>query len=110
MEMGGILKLMPIEEAAVEAVRTGSELIEICRHAETILPAVEALLAEGERSTAFRKLLLERARTTQRKRARVFADAIAPALSAKQFEALQTRVLRFGETIAQAQPKEGNAA
>ncbi len=110
MEMGGILKFMPIEEAAVEAVRAGSELIEICHHAETILPAFEALIAEGERSFAFRRLLLERARTTQRKRARVFADAIAPALSAKQSEALRARVLRFGETIAQAQPKEGNTA
>ena len=106
LEMGGILKFMPIEEAAVEAIRTGSDLIEICHRAELILQAFEALIAEAERSAAFRKLLLERARVTERKRTCVFPDAIQAALTGRQFETLRTRILRFGETIAAAQPAE----
>ncbi|HEV2324940.1 MAG TPA: beta-N-acetylhexosaminidase [Terracidiphilus sp.] len=110
LEMGGILKFMPIEDAAIEAIRTGSDLIEICHHAEPILQAYEALVSEGERSAAFRKLLLEQARITERKRARVFPRAMPPALNKRQFEALQTRILRFGETIAAAQPAEVHTA
>lgn len=109
LEMGGILKFMPIEEAAIEAIRTGSDLIEICHRAELILQAFEALIAEAERSATFRKLLLERARVTQRKRSRVFSAAIQPAPSERQFEALRTRILRFGETVAAAQPAEVSA-
>jgi beta-N-acetylhexosaminidase len=110
LEMGGILKFMAIEEAAIEALRTGSDLIEICHHAEPILQAFEALLGEAERSAAFRKILLERARVTERKRAQVFPDEMQPALGERQLEALRTRILRFSESVAKAQPAEGSAA
>ena len=66
MEMGGILKLMPIEEAAVAAIRAGMDLLEICHSPELILRAYEALIAESERSTSFHKLLLQRAAQTAR--------------------------------------------
>lgn len=110
LEMGGILKFMSIEEAAIEAIRTGSDLIEICHHAEPILQAFEALIAEGERSAAFRKLLLNQARVTERKRARVFPDKMQPALNPAQFDALRTRILRFGEMVAAAQSAEATTA
>jgi beta-N-acetylhexosaminidase len=106
LEMGGILKFMPIEEAAVEAIRTGSDLIEICHHAEPILQAFEALIAEGESSAAFRKLLLAQARVTERKCANVFPAQMPPALGRTQFEALRSRILSFGERVAAAQPAE----
>ena len=61
LEMGGILKFLPVDEAAVEAIRAGSDLVEICHSAELILRTYEALLGEAERSAAFRKLLLARA-------------------------------------------------
>ena len=81
MEMGGILKFLPIEEAAVAAIRAGMDMLEICHSPELILRAYEALIAEGERSVAFRTLLIERARKMSRKRARHFADGFAPALT-----------------------------
>ncbi len=37
LEMGGILKFLPVEEAAVAAIRAGSDLLEICHSAELIL-------------------------------------------------------------------------
>jgi beta-N-acetylhexosaminidase len=110
LEMGGILKFMPIEEAAIEAIRTGSDLIEICHHPEPILQAFEALIAEGERSSAFRKLLIERARVTGRKQAQVFPQATPAPLSERQFETLRTRILRFGETVAASQPAGARTA
>jgi beta-N-acetylhexosaminidase len=104
LEMGGILKFMSIEEAPGAAIRAGTDLLEICHSPELILRAYEALLAEGERSAAFRALLLERARQTARRRARLFAGGLPAALTARQLEALRTRILRFGETVQGLQP------
>ena len=103
LEMGGILKFMPIEEAAIAAIRAGMDLVEICHSPELILCAYQALIAEGERSPAFVKLLLERAQQTARQRAKLFARGVSPALAPKQFDALRARILRFSETIDRAQ-------
>jgi hypothetical protein len=63
------------------------------------LGAYEALLAEGEQSRAFRDMLLKRAARLERLRGMLFADGVGAALPARQFEALRTRILRFGETV-----------
>jgi beta-N-acetylhexosaminidase len=109
LEMGGILKFMPIEQAVVAAIISGLDLLEICHSPELILRAYEALIAEAERSAAFRKVLLERTRQSARMRAHVFPGGAAPALSEKQFEALRARVVRFGEKIAKLQHKQETA-
>jgi beta-N-acetylhexosaminidase len=103
LEMGGILKFMSIEEAAIAAIRAGMSMIEICHTPELILRAYEALIAEAERSPAFSKLILARAKQTSQQRAKLFASGVSPALTAKQFGALLTRILRFAETIKEAQ-------
>lgn len=102
MEMGGILKSMPMEQAVVAAIRAGIDLLEVCHTPELILRAYESLVSEAERSTAFRKLLLECARNTTQKRAKLFAAPMPPALSAKQFETLRARILRFRENLGEA--------
>jgi beta-N-acetylhexosaminidase len=99
LEMGGVAKFMPIGDAAVETIRVGSDLALICHHPEPILSVYESLITEGERSAVFRKHLLDRARESARKRAKVFRAGMAPALNKKQFEALRTQILRFNETV-----------
>jgi beta-N-acetylhexosaminidase len=106
MEMGGILKFMSMEEAALAAIRAGMDLMEICHSPDLILRAFEALIAEGERSAAFRRMLLTRSRETAPKRARLFAGAVPAALSGHQFEALRGKILRFSEAVMNAQPAE----
>jgi beta-N-acetylhexosaminidase len=106
LEMGGILKYVSIEEAVLEGARAGMDLMEICHSPELILRAFEALLGEGERSAAFARLLAERARESEGKRARLFAAGPARALTEKQMEALRARILRFGERIGKSQPAE----
>jgi len=101
--MGGILKFMSIEEAAIAAIRAGMSMIEICHTPELILRAYEALLSEAERSPAFSKLLTERARQTARQRAKLFASGVSPVLTTKQFGALRARIVRYAETIKEAQ-------
>lgn len=57
MEMGGILSQMPIEDAVIQAVEAGIQMIEICRDPVLIQRAYEALLKEADRSAAFRDLV-----------------------------------------------------
>jgi len=102
LEMGGVTKFMPIAEAAIATVRMGADLALICHHPEPILQVYEALIREGERSAAFHKVLLGRARESARKRAKTFPAKMPAALTQKQFETLRSRILRFGETVAKA--------
>jgi beta-N-acetylhexosaminidase len=99
LEMGGILKFLPVDEAAVAAVRAGSDLMLICHSAELILRTYEALIAEGEQSAGFGKLLLSRAREVTKKRTRLYRTGVPRQLTAKQFEALHTQVARFRDSI-----------
>lgn len=100
LEMGGILKFLPAEDAALAAIRAGSDLVEICHSAELIMRSYEALVSEGERSTAFRRLLLAAARESAHKRRRLYAQGVAPALSAKALESLRNDIAKFNETVA----------
>ena len=99
LEMGGILKFMPMEEAAPATLRAGMDMIEICHSPELILRAYESLVSEAERSAAFRKLLLLRSREAARKRTRIVPATVSKSLTLRQFEALQARILRFRETV-----------
>jgi hypothetical protein len=114
LEMGGILKFFSIEEAVIEVLRAGGDLLEICHSAELILRGFEALLAEAERSAAFRALLLSRAAELERKRKRLYAAGVSRALTVRQYEALRQRVLRFRDRIsaieADASPRRTKVA
>jgi beta-N-acetylhexosaminidase len=100
MEMGGILKFIPIEEAAVAAIRAGIHLLEICKSPELILGCYEALVREGERSAAFRKILLTRAGGGRRLRLSRFNQPVSRALSGAQFVSLRERIVEFGAVVA----------
>ncbi|HEY1807346.1 MAG TPA: beta-N-acetylhexosaminidase [Acidobacteriaceae bacterium] len=57
MEMGGILSQMSIEEAVVQALLAGIQMIEICRDPALVQRAYEAIVREAERSRAFRNVI-----------------------------------------------------
>ena len=101
LEMGGILKFMSIEDAVVEAVRAGMDTMEICHSPELILRGYEGLLREGEKSAMFRKMLLQRAQSVGRKRAKMFKIGTGAAMSEKQLAALRERILRFDDEVRQ---------
>ena len=100
MEMGGILKFMPIEEAAIGAVRAGIHLLEICKSPELILGGYEALVREGERSAAFGKILLTRADEAWRLRQSRFNRPLSRALSTVQLASLREQIVEFGTIVA----------
>jgi beta-N-acetylhexosaminidase len=106
IEMGGILQHMSIEEAAVAALRAGTNLIEICHSPELILRAYEGLLHEAEHSQAFRSLLLARARQTERRCAKLFAAKPKRVSSPAHLMALAARIRRFAATVDKYQSTE----
>ncbi len=99
MEMGGILKFMPIEEAAVAAIRAGMDTLEICHSPELILRAYEGLMHEAESSPTFRRELLRRSADAARKREVLFAAGISEALAPGEFDDLRTRIMRFRDRV-----------
>jgi beta-N-acetylhexosaminidase len=100
LEMGGVLKFLPIEGAAIEAIRAGMDLIEVCHSPELILRAYEALVTEAERSAAFRRILLHRSQQSTGLRTKHFARPTPQALTAKQFTALKNEINRLAATAA----------
>jgi len=99
LEMGGILKFLPVEQAAAEAIRAGSDLLEICHSAELILRTYESLISEAEKSAAFRKVLLKTAQESGRKRARLYRDSRSTPPTAKALESLKSKILAFNDAV-----------
>jgi beta-N-acetylhexosaminidase len=54
LEMGGVLKVASIEEAAVGTVQAGADMYLVCHNEELVHRAFEAILKEAERSVRFR--------------------------------------------------------
>jgi beta-N-acetylhexosaminidase len=62
LEMGGVLKAAPIEQAAIGHIRAGGDLGLICHQEEFILRAHEAMIREVERDRAFARRVVESTR------------------------------------------------
>lgn len=54
LEMGGVLKVASIEEAAVATIAAGADMYLVCHQRELVERAWEAVVKEAERSTRFR--------------------------------------------------------
>ncbi len=113
LEMGGILKFMPIEEAAVAAIRAGMDLLEICHSPELILRAYEALIAEGRAVGGFSHAAAQaseadRAATRQAVRGRRSGSAAGAAVrgAASQNSCASAKSIRN----AQPDPQEAQPA
>ncbi len=95
MEMGGILTQATIEDAAVQAVAAGTHLIEICKDPALLLRAYEALLAEAEKSPAFRRIVEAAFRKILRAKRTIDASALNKPPSPAQIEKLRAEVIAF---------------
>ena len=111
LEMGGVLKAAPIEQAAVEHIRAGGDLCLICHIEEGIIRSYEALVKQAERDPKF-------ARRTKESVARVLAfkkkakelkrQSSAP--TAAKLEKLSRQLWEFSEQIRLANIKRRDRA
>ena len=100
LEVGGVLKAAPIEQAAVQHIRAGGDLCLICHVEEHITRSYEALMkaAEGDRGFASRadestKRVLAFKKKSKELRRR------APVPTAAKIEKLSRQLWEFGEQI-----------
>ena len=53
LEMGGVLASMPIEQAAIQTIRAGSDIFLVCHSEEKVRSCYEAVVREAERDPSF---------------------------------------------------------
>ncbi|MFT4111468.1 beta-N-acetylhexosaminidase [Silvibacterium sp.] len=100
MEMGGILTQRSIEDAAVEAVAAGTDVIEICKDPVLTLRAFEALLRESERSATFLRRIEAAGRRIDTLRRKLPAATLDRRIPQDRILRMRTVVQKFAEEIA----------
>ena len=100
LEMGGVLKAGPVEEAAVEHIRAGGDLALVCHLEANVTHSYEALVKEAERDRRVRERMAEAAARVLRfkQNFKELRERI-PAPSAVKLEHLSRRVWEFGEQV-----------
>jgi beta-N-acetylhexosaminidase len=100
MDMGALLAAAPIEQAAVQTLRAGSDLLLICRNADHIWAAYEAVLQEAERNRRFAGLVKEKSgRVLARKKRSPEVQRHAPPPAEETVERLRRELWELGEQV-----------
>jgi beta-N-acetylhexosaminidase len=103
MDMGALLAASPIEEAAVETLRAGSDLFMICRDAERIWAGYEAVLKEAEHDRRFAQQVQEKSRRVlarKRRSREVQRHALCP--TQETVDRLRRELWELGEEVRMA--------
>jgi beta-N-acetylhexosaminidase len=100
LEMGGVLKAAPIDEAAVEFIRAGGDLCLICHEQENVERAFETMVRTAERDSRFRRRVLESAKHVAAfKRKSAELRRRRPAPSPEKIRRLSTQLWEFSEQV-----------
>jgi beta-N-acetylhexosaminidase len=100
LEMGGVLKAAPVDQAAVGFIRAGGDLCLICHQQEDIERAFETMVRACERDARFRRRVLESAKRVagfKKKAAELKRRTAAP--SPEMVNRLSTQLWEFSEQI-----------
>ncbi len=100
LEMGGVLAMASIEDAAVETLRAGSDLFPICHNEEKVWSCYEAVLSAAERDRRFAALVAQKAaRVMALKRKAGLGRRRIPQPSDKVVEKLRRAVWELNEEV-----------
>jgi beta-N-acetylhexosaminidase len=99
LEMGGVLEGRTIEEAAVEAVRAGCEILLVCRRAELIRRVHAALLREAERDPRFREQVSQAAARVRFESEKLAVTDEAGRAQFADLKKLRSDIALFGEAV-----------
>jgi beta-N-acetylhexosaminidase len=100
LEMGGVLKTGPIDEAAVEFIRAGGDLCLICHEQENVERAFDTMVRTAERDARFRRRVLESGkRVASLKGTSVAFKRRVPAPSPEKIRRLSTQLWEFSEQV-----------
>ena len=100
LEMGGVIKAAPIDQAAVEFIHAGGDLALICHQQENVERAFETLVRTAERDARFRRRVLESAkRVATFKRSALELKRRTAAPSPEKISRLSTQLWEFSEQV-----------
>jgi beta-N-acetylhexosaminidase len=101
LEMGGVLKVSSIEEAAVATVQAGADMYLVCHNEELVHRAYEAILKEAERSTHFRAKVETAAQRilTAKRRWPALTKRMVAAPSEATVNRLRQKIWAFSEEV-----------
>ncbi len=105
LEMGGVLKASPIEQAAIEHIRAGGDLCLICHIEEHVTRSYEALIKEAEGNRKFAQRVADSAtRVLAFKKKSSALKRRSPAPSPQKLEELSRQLRRLSEQIGLSKP------
>jgi len=111
LEMGGVLKAAPIDEAARGFIRAGGDLCLICHEEKNVEQAYDAVVREAHRDSRFRRRVLESAkRVAAFKKKSVELKRGAPAPSPEKISRLSRQLWEFSERVRFEALSSGTAA
>jgi len=100
LEMGGVLKAAPVDQAASEFIRAGGDLCLICHQLELAERAFERMVRESERNAGFRRRVLESSkRVAGFKKKSVTLKGHTPPPTPEKISRLATQLWEFSERI-----------
>lgn len=100
LEMGGVLKAAPIDQAAVEFIRAGGDLCLICHEQENVERTFETMARTAERDARFRRRMVESAKQVaafKKRFSEVKRRTAAP--TPEKISRLSTQLWEFSEQI-----------
>lgn len=110
LEMGGVLKAAPIEQAAVEHIRAGGDLCLICHIEAYVTRSYEALIKTAESDRKFERRVKESvARVLAFKKQSGALKRKATPPSREKLERLSRQLWEFGEEVRLAKLKAENS-
>src|SRR5512146_2056261 len=110
LEMGGVQKAAPIEEAAVQTIAAGADIFLVCHNAEYVWRSYEAVLNRAERDRRFARRVAESAARVMafKRRARELKHH-APMPTQETVDRLRRELWEFAEDVRLAQASGARA-
>jgi beta-N-acetylhexosaminidase len=110
LEMGGILAVATIEEAAIGTLTAGADMFLVCHKEELVRQAFEAVLRKAEASADFAQIVGHAARrVTSYKRRYSVLRRFPPAPSAALIARLKAKIEKFSAAVVGASQSEAAA-
>ena len=106
LDMGGVRNSVPIEEAAVETLRAGSDMFLVCQKEENVWRAFEAVLKRAEGDEPFAASIASKAKRVIAFKARSAEVRVkfSPVPTRIKVETLRRRVWEFSEEVRLSTP------
>ncbi len=106
LEMKGVQKAVPIEDAAIQAIRAGADIFLVCNNESLVWRTHYAVLREAERDKAFAKQVAAASRRVLdfKRRSRAVKSKMSPSPSLRTVDQLRRKIWELSEEVRLSVP------